>query len=114
MQSIEIRVQKTTLNGTSDVDILTAIAAGKSASVLSIRTSNLDSADVTAILKEGGTEVDRVSGIPAGTCDKGSFCDRNQPIHVVATGSLQMALAGAVAATQPVVRVAYLLATDSV
>lgn len=114
MQSIEIRRQKATLNSTTEVDIVTAIAAGKSASVISVRVSNLDSAAVTAILKEGATEVDRVTGIPAGVCDKDSLCSRENPIHLQAGDSLVMVLAGAVAATQPVVRVAYLLATDSV
>lgn len=114
MQSIEIRRQKTTLNGTSSVDILSALALGTSAEVIGIWISNLDNAPITPILTEGGTEVDRVTGIPAGVCEKTYFCSQSNPIHAQGPDALQMSLADAITTTNPVVRVFYRLATDSV
>src|SRR5262245_8007707 len=116
MQSIDPDSQgPTTLNGTSDVEILTAPASGKRRQAIGCSVTNLDTSLVTVILQRNvsgtRTEIDRVS-IPAGATDT-SLITRDRPRHLAATThSLDMKLSAVPAANQPKVEVAFLQSTD--
>jgi hypothetical protein len=85
--------QRTASNGTTAVDICAAPATGKTRIVVSIRYTNRDTVDHTAMLVKdiNGTarEIKRVAAVPALTGCEEEWCSVNRPIHLLPTEKLQ-------------------------